>query len=264
MVDEDAGQLVADGPLDKCGRHRRIDTARQPAQDLPVPHQFPDRADLCGDEVRTRPVRRTASDLEQEVGQQLLALLGVQNLRMPLHAGQPPHRIRERRHRRAGTAGEGYETRGCGRDRVPVAHPHVQHAGQPVGQPVALHHLHGGSSELGGGGALHRATQTLRHSLEAVADAEHRHPTGEQVRGDLGGSRLIDRLWTAGQDDRLGVARQHVCDGRGVRHDLGVDVCLPDATGDELGVLRTEVDDDDWTRCHARKHRTATTPGGME
>ena len=44
----------------------------------------------------------------------------------------------------------------------------------------------------------------------------------------------------------------------------GLPLPTPDATGDELGVLRTEVDDDDWTRCHARKHRTATTPGGME
>ena len=35
----------------------------------------------------------------------------------------------------------------------------------------------------------------------------------------------------------------HLGGGDAVRHDLGVDLQLADPPGDELGVLRTEVDD---------------------
>ena len=46
VVDEDAGELVADGLVDQHGRHRAVDAARQPADDAPLADLGPDLGDL--------------------------------------------------------------------------------------------------------------------------------------------------------------------------------------------------------------------------
>ena len=63
--------------------------------------------------------------------------------------------------------------------------------------------------------------------------------------GDLRRPGRVDRRRAARQDDRLRVLRQHLRDRHRVRDDLGVDPGLADPAGDELGVLRAEVDDED-------------------
>ena len=64
-------------------------------------------------------------------------------------------------------------------------------------------------------------------------------------RVDAGRALGVHAGRTAGQDDRLRVAREHLGDGHRVRHDLGVDPRLPHAPRDQLGVLGPEVDDED-------------------
>ena len=53
----------------------------------------------------------------------------------------------------------------------------------------------------------------------------------------------VHALRAARQDDRRRGALLHLGGGDAVRHDLGVHPQLAHAPGDELGVLRTEVDD---------------------
>ena len=49
----------------------------------------------------------------------------------------------------------------------------------------------------------------------------------------------------------FGLAGQHLRHRHGVRDDLGVDARLADTSGDELGVLGAEVDDEDQVvLCH--------------
>ena len=88
VVDEDAGQLVADRALDQGGGDRRVDAAGQPA-DRPLV------ADLAADRLRPAPRRccpwsslAAAGDVVQEALEHQLAVLGVQHLRVPLHAGE--------------------------------------------------------------------------------------------------------------------------------------------------------------------------------
>ena len=50
VVDEDAGQLVADRPLHERRRHRRVDAAGQPADRPTVADLLPDRRDLLLDD----------------------------------------------------------------------------------------------------------------------------------------------------------------------------------------------------------------------
>src|SRR5581483_7459183 len=42
VVDEDAGQLVADGAVDEGRRHRAVDSAREGADDPSAPDRLPD------------------------------------------------------------------------------------------------------------------------------------------------------------------------------------------------------------------------------
>ena len=98
---------------------------------------------------------------------------------------------------------------------------------------------------FGRAGALDRAAEAGHHQLESVADAEDRHPGVEQAR--RGGRRAVgvDRRGAAGQDDRLRPLGQHLRHRHGGGDDLGVHVALAHPAGDQLRVLRAEVDDED-------------------
>src|SRR5690606_16072006 len=89
------------------------------------------------------------------------------------------------------------------------------------------------------------AAQLHRHGLHAVADAQDRQARIEHLLRRP--RRTLDRgrLRAAGQDDPL---RR---EGRDLGWvvvpgpDLAVDADLADAAGDQLGVLRAEVEDED-------------------
>ena len=70
-------------------------------------------------------------------------------------------------------------------------------------------------------------------------------PAVEQPVGYGGRARLVHRRGTAGQDDRLRPLGEHLLDRHGRRHDLAEHVALTHPTGDELRVLRAEVDNED-------------------
>ena len=164
---------------------------------------------------------------------------------MPLHAGQSAVGRLESGDRRAGAGGQGRESGRHGRDRVTVAHPDPQ-LSRYAGQQGSRRRDRGvGPAELAQPGPGDVPTQCASHGLEAVADAEGRHPGREQLRIDLRSSRRVDRLRAAGQDDRLRPARDDLGHRGGVRHDLGVDASLAHPPRDELRILGAEVENDD-------------------
>ena len=80
VVDEDAGQPVADGAMDQQRRDRRVDAAAQAADDAPVAHLLADPRGRLLDERRHRPVAGAAADVEGEVAEDLEAAVGVRDL----------------------------------------------------------------------------------------------------------------------------------------------------------------------------------------
>ena len=245
VVDVDTGEPVADRALHDRGRDRGVDAAGQRADRPPVADLGADRLDLLLDDVEHRPGLPAAGDVVQEVLEHLLAVLGVQHLRVPLHAGQPAADVLERRHRRAGRRGQHREPLGRGRDRVAVRHPDVvldRYVGQ---QRAGRADRDRRAAVLAGAGVGDLAAEPLRHQLEAVAHAEHRRPGREQRRVDARRALGVDRRGAAGQHDRLGLARQHLGHRHRVRHDLGVDPRLAHPPRDQLRVLGPEVDDED-------------------
>ncbi len=137
------------------------------------------------------------------------------------------------------------------RDFVAVAHPHLQHAvafrraeildAFEQARMVARAHL--GIAEFAHVTQLDFAAQLLGHRLHAIANAEHRHA---QFEHRLRCARRIvfrDRTRPAGQDDAL---RGEFADERVVdivRMDFRIDVRFANTARNQLGNLRTHVED---------------------
>src|SRR5262245_20338622 len=91
--------------------------------------------------------------------------------------------------------------------------------------------------------ALDLAAELLRHRLLAVADAENRH--ARLVDGGRSERRVPveHRGWAAGEDHAF---RPHRLEGLVrllKRHDFAIDLFFAHSSRDELGHLRTEIDD---------------------
>jgi hypothetical protein len=85
VIDEDAGQLVADRAVDQRRRHRRIDAARKAENDLLAAHLRTNPVDCLGDVIGHVPVVSAAADVAHEAADDFLALEGVGDLGMELH-----------------------------------------------------------------------------------------------------------------------------------------------------------------------------------
>jgi hypothetical protein len=132
-----------------------------------------------------------------------------------------------------------------------VRHPHRQlvAGGHGPEQPrPALLDRQRRPTELALVGRRDLATEQAGHELRAVADAEHRHPELEQRRIDRRRALGIDRRRSAREDDGRRRQRPDLGQGQVERLDLAVHRLLAHPAGDELGDLRTKVEDQDELR----------------
>ena len=125
VVDEDADELVADRLVHERRGDRGVDAAGEAADHAAGADLLADARDLLGDDVAAVPVGRKARRLVQEVLDHALAVVGVLDLGVPLHAVQAPLVAAERGDRGRRRRGEHVEALGRLRDLVAVAHPHV-------------------------------------------------------------------------------------------------------------------------------------------
>ncbi len=98
VVDEDAGELVADGLVHERRGDRRVDPAGEAADHLLVADLRADRRDLLVDDLLLGPGRLDAGDVVQEPAQHLLPVRGVPDLGVELHAGPAAGQVLERGH----------------------------------------------------------------------------------------------------------------------------------------------------------------------
>ena len=112
-------------------------------------------------------------------------------------------------------------------------------------QRVGLDDLDFGMAELALVRGFGGAAKLRRHRLHAVADPEQRQPAVEHLARRGRGARQRGRFGPAGQDDALRA------EGRDLRRvvipgpDFAVHADLAHAAGDQLRVLRAEVEDQD-------------------
>jgi hypothetical protein len=138
VVDEDAGELVADRLVHEQRRDCGVDTARESAQHPRASDLRADPLDLLLDHRGGRPRGRRARDAVEEVLQHLVPVGRVHDLGMELDAVEPAlgrleggDRRRRRRSRHAGTLRRGGH-------RVSVAHPDDLILGDVLEERAAL------------------------------------------------------------------------------------------------------------------------------
>ncbi len=132
VVDEDAGQLVADRAVNDERRHRRVDAAAQRADDMSVAHLGANPGRRLLHERGHRPVAGAAADAVREVAQDLEAMVGVDDFRVKQAArrdGDPrppspqPARWRSSRRPKSRAAPRPRSRRGWPRRESPPARP---------------------------------------------------------------------------------------------------------------------------------------------
>ncbi len=241
MVDEDAGELIADRLVDEQGGDGGVDAAGERTEDAVRADLGADPLDLLLDHGGRRPGRRRIGDPVEEVLQDVLPVRRVDDFRVELDAVEPPRRILECRDGRRGGASRDRRAERRRGDRVAMAHPHGLLRRQPVEERArAVVEL--GLAELRGPGSRDFAAELERHQLGAVADAERGDPELEELLVHPRRPLRVDRRGAAGEDHRDGVAPADLRRAQRVRDELGVDAGIANASRDQLRVLAAEVE----------------------
>ena len=107
VVDEDAGELVADGLVHEQRGDRRVDAARERAEDPLPPDLRANASRLLLDDRCRRPRGRRVRDLVQEVASASPCRGRVNDLRVELDAVEAPRSVLEGRDRRRGRGRDG-------------------------------------------------------------------------------------------------------------------------------------------------------------
>ncbi len=98
--------------------------------------------------------------------------------------------------------------------------------------------------------AFYRATQLLRHGLHPVADAEHRNAKLEHHLRRAPFLCLVYGIRPTRENDSLRIEVTHELLGDIERMELAIDLLLTHPTRDELGYLRTEIEDENFLVSH--------------
>ena len=147
------------------------------------------------------------------------------------------------RGQRAGVGGgQRQEIVGDLRHLIAVAHPDVDLVGNAGEQFVRPDDAAACPAVFAGRRALHLAAQRLAGQLHSVADAQHGQPEAEDFRIALRRARLVDAGRPAGEDDPLGGQLADPLGREVVADDLAIDVLLAHPPGDQLRVLRAEIE----------------------
>ena len=253
VVDEDAGELLADGAVDERGGHGGVDAAGEAENDFFVTDLLADLRDGFGDVVAHDPVGGALADVEHEAVEHFAALERVRHFRMELDGIKALFLVAHAGDRAGGRGAHDLEARGKLGNLVAVAHPDLEHAVAFLGAEVlnAFEKLgvtvgaDFGVAELTLRAAFDATAELLGHRLHAVADAENRNAGFEHGLAGLVVAFFIGAHVRAGKNDALRVVfadefRRHV-----VGMNFTVDVGFAHAAGDELGHLAAEVENED-------------------
>ena len=202
VVDEHAGELVADRAVHERGRDRGVDAAGEPAEHVPVADLRADPATCSSMMLAVVHVGVDAGDVVEEVLEHLVwpcSVCSTSGWHWTPEAASVD--VLERGDAAPSVATGDRETRRGGDHGVAVRHPHRllgRQAREQQPRPDRRWRWCGRTRQPG---ALDRAAERLGHRLEAVADAEHRDPGVEQRGVDAGRTRR--RRPTDGPPDRM-------------------------------------------------------------
>ena len=95
---------------------------------------------------------------------------------------------------------------------------------------------------------IDRSAKLVGDDLETIADAENGNAKIEELRGRMGCTGIIDACRTSGKDDAPRLERFDLFDREVEGMELGIDAGLTHSARDELGILCTEIENEDQLR----------------
>ncbi len=128
---------------------------------------------------------------------------------------------------------------------IAVAHPDDGFRRHVSEQAVALANAAGGPAEFTARRRFDLAAEEMASELHSVTDAEYGDAEIKQFGIAQGRAGSVDAGRAAGKDEAARIQFGDACGGQVVAHNLAKDVLFADAAGDELAVLRAEIEDQD-------------------
>lgn len=259
VIDEDAGELIADGAVDERGSDRGIHATREAKDDFFIADLSTDFFDGFGNVVGHDPVGGRAADVTHKALQDLVSKGGVRDFGVELHAVEATLFVGKGGNRATGGGGHALEAGWQFGDFVAVAHPDLQLAvgiAQALQQVVVAMQLDLRVAEFALLATFDFAAELLCHGLHAIADAQHGDAQIKDGFGGAVGFVGIDAGVAAGEDDAfeqaIGGEAAHpvAADVAGV--DFAIDVGFAHTAGNELRDLGAEVEDEDFLVGHGR------------
>ena len=186
------------------------------------------------------------ADVIDKVLQNLATARGMCNFGMKLQAVESPLRIFYRRERRA--VGSRSDTKSV-RQRcyfVTMAIPDIDLRSQAVKKLRPVSYIQYPGAVLATSGIAHLTTKMMRHLHQAITNSQDRNSQGKNLWINLRRSVFVNAGRAARQNDAVWLfARNGV--GRSIKADnLRINLQLTNAPTDDLGVLRTEIEDENF------------------
>ncbi len=252
VVHEHAGQVFTDCAVQQHRGDGRIHAAGKTEDHFVVANLLANTDNGIVDDFRRSPQRFTLADIAYETLQHAHPLTGVGHFRVELHAVEAFFFVRHNGERAGLGAGNGDETF---RDRgyfVAVTHPYVEQrfavGGQRIfdtaNQRAVGLYLNLSVAEFTLVRTFNVAAQLHCHGLHTVADAEDRHTGVEDVLRRARAVCFGGAFRAAGEDDAARVKLTDLCFSNIPCPQFTVDAQFTYATRDQLGVLRSEIEDE--------------------
>ena len=252
VVDEHAGQVFTDSAVQQHRGHGRVHAAGQAEDHFIVANLLTDAGNGVVDNFLWGPQRFTLADVAYKTFQHTQTLTGVGHFRVELHAVEAFFLVRHNGERAGLGAGNGDKAFWDGSHFVAVAHPYVQQrfafSGQGVfdtaDQRAVGLHFNLRVAELTLGGAFNVTAKLHCHGLHAVAYAEDRHASVEHVLWRTWAVCFGGAFRAAGEDDTARIELTDLGFSNIPCPQLTIDAQLTYATCNQLGVLGTEIKDE--------------------
>ena len=256
VIHEDAVEALSDRPVNEHRGDRRVHPARRPADHLAVSHLGPDSGNRP---LRVRagvPAAPRSTHLKSEIPEDGRAVLGVDDLGMELQPVQTALGAFERRNPRLPGACRAVKPVRQRVHEVAVARPGPEPLGNPRKKPPVPGVFELRRTVGTPGRRAHIPAALACEELHSVAHPQHRNRRGENAVGSHRGTVPIDTLRPPGENHADRFPRPDLPVRRGARQDLAVHPHFAEPTGDQLRVLRAEVEDEERLR---RRHQGPTT-----
>ena len=189
------------------------------------------------------PGAGAAANGGEKIGEDFRAPRRVRHFRMKLQAVDRQSAMLDRGDRASAGLGQRHEIAGDGRHLIAVAHPDFGFVGDPVEQIGVRHDPHMGPAIFAGRSAFDLPAQRLADQLHAVADAQHGNAQLENRRIAMRSAGFVNARRAARKNQAARGQLLHAGGRDVVPHDFAIDALLAHPPGDQLGVLRAEIED---------------------